>query len=327
MTMGGSWAYNPQETNWKAPQQLVQNLVNVVSGGGNYLLNIGPTPRGTFPPEAVERLKHIGRWMNTYHESIYGATYTPLRDQSWGQATRNGDKVYLHIFHWPLDGELVIAAFPGKVQKANLFAGEALAFHQEGERLEITLPADAPDPDVSVLAIEIDPAEKGWSAYNAPIPATIEPKKYIQDQAIASFIVNVVLNGAIAFCAYSFFRHFSYYEVAKDILITVFIIAFLTSWIMVGSARNEYVKGNLARHPTKRRGLKLPTTPLWRGLLIGFACAVVFGGLVSALVYLFSSSGMSNWAYAFYKTIYAGLSGALASALTIWSVASDENRK
>jgi len=327
MTMGGSWAYNPKETSWKAPIQLVQNLVNVVSRGGNYLLNVGPTSRGTFPPESIERLKYIGRWMNTYNQSIYGATYTPLQGQPWGQATRNGDKIYLHIFDWPADGKLSVENFPGSARTVRLFAGDPVIFTQRGETLEIALPAQGPDPDVSILTVEIDPAERGWSAFNEPIPATVEPKKYIKDQATASFIINAVLNGAIAFCAYSFYEHFSYYEVAKDILITVFVIAFLTSWIMVGSARNEYKKGNLALHPSKRRGLHLPKSAFLRGLLIGAVCTILWGGLLSGLVYLVSPAGMGNWAYAFLKTFFTGVSGAFASALTVLSVVSDKNRR
>ncbi len=327
MTMGGSWGYNPEETNWKEPKQLVQNLVNVVSRGGNYLLNVGPTPRGTFPPEAVERLQHIGRWMKTHHQSIYRATYTPLQGQAWGQATRSGDKIFLHLFDWPADGKLVVENFPGSARTVNLFAGQALTFTQAGPRLEIALPATGPDPDVSVLTVEIDPAEKGWTEYSEPVVTTKEPKKYINEQAKSSFIINAVLNGAIAFCAYSFFKHFSYYEVAKDILITVFVIAFLTAWIMVGAARGEYKKGNLTRHPSTRRGPSLPKVPILRGLLIGLVCTIVWGGLLSGLVYLLSPTGMGNWAYAFLKTFFTGASGALASALTVWSVVSDENRK
>jgi hypothetical protein len=57
------------------------------------------TSAGTFPPEAVERLQHIGRWMKSYNQSIYGATYTPMQGQAWGRATRKGDKLYqsLHL--------------------------------------------------------------------------------------------------------------------------------------------------------------------------------------------------------------------------------------
>jgi hypothetical protein len=328
MTMGSSWAYNPKEDNWKEPKQLICNLVNVVSRGGNYLLNIGPDARGLFPPETVERLQSIGRWMQINGPSIHGATYTPLHGESWGQATRNGDKVYLHIFEWPADGRLVVQPFSGQARSIRLLTGEPLKYTQKERTLEIALPAESPDPDVPALEVEIDPAEKGWSEYSAPVPVTVEPKKYIKDQATASFIINAALNGAIAFCAYSFYSHFSYFEVAKDILITVFVIAFLTSWIMVGAARGEFRKGNLTRHPSTRGRLKLPKTPVLRGLLIGLACALVFGGiLLAGPIYLLSPEGMGNWVYAFFKTLYTGASGAIASALTVMSVAGDENRR
>lgn len=218
-------------------------------------------------------------------------------------------------------------SFPASARTAGLFSGETLAFRQEGARLEISVPPAGPDPDVSVLTVEIDSTEKGWSEYHPPIPATIEPRKYIKDQAVSSFIVNAVLNGLLAFCAYAFYKSFTYKQVATDILEAVFIISFLTSWIMVGSARGEYKKGNLTLHPTRSAGSSLPKIPILRGLLIGVICTIVWGGLLSGLVYLISPAGMNNWIYAFFKTIYTGLSGALASALTVLSVVSDANRR
>lgn len=330
MTMGRSWAHNPQEENWKEPGMLIRNLVEVVSRGGNYLLNVGPTARGTFPMEAVERLQHIGRWMKKYQSSIHGTTYTPLQGQEWGRATRRGDSVQLHIFNWPTEGQLLVDRFPGHAQKVRLFGGEMLPFVQEGGQLTITLPSVKPDPDVPVLTVEIDPQESSWSEYSAPVPTTVEPKKYIKDQAVGSFLVNAVLNGALAFCAYSFYQHFSYSEVVRDILITVFIISFLTSWIMVGAARGEYRKGNLSLHPTPsatKQGLKLPDKPILRALLIGAVSTIAWGGICLALpIYFLSPGGIGNWAYALFKTLYTGASGAIASALTVWSVLIDKNR-
>jgi alpha-L-fucosidase len=328
MTMGQSWAYNPTEAKWKSPRELIHNLVNVVGRGGNYLLNIGPTSSGKFPPEAVENLKAIGQWMKKNHEAIYGATYTPLSGQAWGQATRKGDKIYLHVFDWPTDGKLTVDSFPASARTVGLGAASPLTFSQRGQTLEIGLPAQSPDTDASVIVVDIDPAEKGWSEYSAPVPATVEPKKYIKDQAVASFIINAVLNGLIAFCSYLAYTSFTLKQVTDDIVVTVFIITFLTSWIMVGSARGEYRKGNLARHPTTRRRLGLPANPLVRGLLIGILCTIIWGGFIlSGLVRIVSPDGMSNWAYMIVKTIYTGLSGALASALTVMTVVGDENRR
>ncbi len=153
MTMGRSWAWNPDEQNWKTSRELLRNLVSVVSHGGNFLLNVGPTARGVFPPEAVERLRHMGRWLQTYPDSIYGSTYTPLQGLTWGQATRKADRLYLHIFEWPANNRLDVGTFPYTAQSVSLYTGEALAFTQAGQHLEITVPQRAPDPDVSVLVI------------------------------------------------------------------------------------------------------------------------------------------------------------------------------
>ncbi len=161
MTMGQSWAYNPDETDWKAPGQLVRNLVEVISRGGNYLLNIGPTASGVFPPEAIERLQHIGQWIDRNYEFIYDSTYTPLQGLTWGQATRKGNRVYLHIFDWPSEPKLEIDHFPETVSAVRLITGDPLAFSQSGQQLEMALPRQASDPDVSVIVVTIDDAEKG----------------------------------------------------------------------------------------------------------------------------------------------------------------------
>jgi hypothetical protein len=327
MTMGQTWAHNPAETKWKAPRTLVRNLVSVVSRGGNYLLNVGPSAQGSFPPEAIERLKYIGRWMKTYNQAIYGTTYTPLQAQAWGAATRKGKKLYLHLFEWPVEGKLIVDSFPGQALSVSLHGGVALAFSQNGTQLEIRLPEASPDPDVSVLDVEIDPAENGWNAYSAPLPTTIPLKKYIQDQAIASAEINSFLNGLIAFFSYRTRANIPYAEAAVDILITVFIITFLTAWIMVGSARGQYAKGNIQRHVSPRRRLRLPKSGILRALLISAACVILFGGLfLNGLISLVSPVEINHWAYILIKTLYTGASGALASALAVLSVANDENR-
>ncbi len=71
MTMGGSWSYNPLD-HYKPTRQLIHLLVDIVSKGGNFLLNVGPTPQGELPAEALERMKEIGAWMKVNGEAIYG---------------------------------------------------------------------------------------------------------------------------------------------------------------------------------------------------------------------------------------------------------------
>jgi alpha-L-fucosidase len=71
MTMGGSWSFNPAD-NYKPARRLIHLLVDIVSKGGNFLLNIGPNAEGDFAPEAYGRLREIGDWLSVNGEAIYG---------------------------------------------------------------------------------------------------------------------------------------------------------------------------------------------------------------------------------------------------------------
>lgn len=159
MTMGQTWGYNPAEMRWKAPNQLARNLVDVTAGGGNYLLNVGPAPDGTFPPEAIERLEYVGRWLARNGEAIFGSTYAPPLSGFNGRVTRKGNCYYLHVYDWPGGGQLEAAEFPAVAVKARLLAGGELSFAQEGGRLRIQVPVEAPDDPVAVIGVETEAAQ------------------------------------------------------------------------------------------------------------------------------------------------------------------------
>ncbi|HJP82516.1 MAG TPA: alpha-L-fucosidase [Fimbriimonadaceae bacterium] len=99
MTMNDTWGFSSHDHNWKSSAKLVQNLIDCVSKGGNYLLNVGPTAEGLIPQPSIERLAQVGNWTSTYGESIYGAQASPFPKQlPWGRVTRKGDTWYCHIF-------------------------------------------------------------------------------------------------------------------------------------------------------------------------------------------------------------------------------------
>lgn len=68
--MGGGWSYSFNPT-FKTGRELVHMLVDIVAKGGNLLLNIGPSPEGTWPADAYDRLEKIGSWMDINSEAIY----------------------------------------------------------------------------------------------------------------------------------------------------------------------------------------------------------------------------------------------------------------
>jgi alpha-L-fucosidase len=153
MTMNKTWAYNPTDRAYKPSAQLVRNLVQVVGRGGNYLLNIGPTPEGKFPPEAEERLAAIGQWMAANHKAIHDTTYGPLQDIPFATTTTKRGAVYLHVLAWPASGQIVLEELDEVSSISVLATGEQLTFGQCGGELVIKVPRQAPDPAISVLAI------------------------------------------------------------------------------------------------------------------------------------------------------------------------------
>jgi alpha-L-fucosidase len=154
MTINDTWAYNKSDRNFKSERTLIRSLVEVASRGGNFLLNVGPQPDGQIQPEFQQRLRAIGNWLTLNGDSIYGTAYGPIQDVP-GIRTTTGDKtIYVHVFDWPA----TVLAIPGisrRVLSARLLAnGEALQFRQKLESIEIDLPRQAPDPNVSVIALK-----------------------------------------------------------------------------------------------------------------------------------------------------------------------------
>ncbi len=95
MTMGDSWSYIVKE-NYKSPRKLIHTLCDIVSKGGNLLLNIAPGPDGAWHPEAYDRLRDIGAWMDVNSTAIYG-TVSPKNGvfRSGNLAfTQKGAKIY-----------------------------------------------------------------------------------------------------------------------------------------------------------------------------------------------------------------------------------------
>lgn len=99
MTLGRKWSWSKYDVDWKTPAQVIFNLVDITSKGGNYLLGIGPKPDGSLPTPATEILPQVGKWLDEYGESVYNAG--AIRDQlrfREGIATQGDDKIYLHFF-------------------------------------------------------------------------------------------------------------------------------------------------------------------------------------------------------------------------------------
>ncbi len=154
MTINDTWAYNKNDHGYKSEQTLIRGLVEVASRGGNFLLNVGPQPDGHIQPEFQQRLRAIGDWLTLNGDSIYGTTYGPVQGVNGLRTTANDKSIFVHVLDWPA-AALVVAGIDAKVMSARLLAnGRPLTFRQSDGKLAIDVPPQAPDANVSVIALK-----------------------------------------------------------------------------------------------------------------------------------------------------------------------------
>ena len=160
MTINRTWGFKKDDVGWKSTQELLHNLIDIASKGGNYLLNVGPTAEGLIPEACIERLEQMGAWLQKNGESIYGSSASPFAKLPWGRCTTKvtdaGTTLYLHVFDWPKDGKLLVPGLENEVTSARLLiGGEKLTFEKTESGVVLDLPVEAPDPIASVITLEV----------------------------------------------------------------------------------------------------------------------------------------------------------------------------
>lgn len=163
-TMNASWGFKKEPLAWKDADDLLKELILTVSKGGNYLLNVGPLPDGSLPPQAIERFEFIGKWMHTNSESIYGTSASPFKQHTWnGACTQKNHadgscSLYLHIFEPPTNGYLELNGLSNKDFTATVLGSDTpLTSKQSLNALRIKLPATG-DQKFSVIEVKLKKA-------------------------------------------------------------------------------------------------------------------------------------------------------------------------
>ena len=135
-TLNGTWGYSKMNQKWKTTEMLIHELVDVVSRGGNYLLNIGPEPDGSIPEESIRLFREIGQWMKVNGEAIYGTRANPFNEEfKWGRVTRKDkDQFYLIMYDMPEDGRIVLPCTFGKVKASQLGGKAKIRVSQQTEQ-------------------------------------------------------------------------------------------------------------------------------------------------------------------------------------------------
>jgi alpha-L-fucosidase len=165
-TTNESYGWNQFDDSHKSPAHFIQLLAKAAARGGNILMNVGPMGDGRMDPKDVAILKRLADWWIVNGESIRGTTRTPLPVQAWGESTRKGNTLYLHVFNWPANGELVVGGLKSNVKRARLLAERTIqqppalkAGRENSLDVKISgLPAIPPGEGDFVIVLECDGA-------------------------------------------------------------------------------------------------------------------------------------------------------------------------
>jgi alpha-L-fucosidase len=155
-TLNRTWGYKKNDEDWKDPRDLIGKLVDIVSKGGNYLLNVGPTAEGVIPAGSQKVLREVGKWLKVNGESIYGTTPSPFYfpDITW-RVTVKPNTLYVHVLNWP-GSKLTLDGLESKVTEAYLLdGGRKVNFQQKAGTLDVTLPPFPLDVNDTVVVLKI----------------------------------------------------------------------------------------------------------------------------------------------------------------------------
>jgi len=166
MTINDSWGWQPQDHDFKTPNELIRMLADTLDMGGNLLLDFGPHADGTIPQQEVSTLKEIGRWVRRNQEAIYGSRAGIPKDYYYGDSTLSKDHrtLYLFVTGKP-NGPLIVKGLQNRVLAARSLGSAAkVTTHLSGKwsstgapgLLYIDVPDAALDPQVSVIALKLD---------------------------------------------------------------------------------------------------------------------------------------------------------------------------
>jgi hypothetical protein len=162
-TTNESYGWSKFDSSHKSVAHFIQMLAKAVPRGGNTLMNVGPMGDGRIDPKDMAILNGIGDWWRVNGESVQGCDRTPLAVQTWGESTRKGNRLYLHVFDWPSDRKLVVGGLKSRVRSPRLLAdsGDTIGYKLRARALNDSdviiegLPLRARDQADSVISLEV----------------------------------------------------------------------------------------------------------------------------------------------------------------------------
>ena len=163
LTVGNQWSFSPNDS-YKSTLTCLTDLLLCAGGDGNLLLNIGPTPAGTFVAGETTPLNEMGAWLAQYGKSVYGTRGGPYKSASNFASTRAGKVIYLHLF--PPQSTVTLPPLPTNIVSASVLTGGDVTVAQSDSSVVLNLSATAISN--SVVTVQLNLAD---SAMDIPVLA------------------------------------------------------------------------------------------------------------------------------------------------------------
>jgi alpha-L-fucosidase len=173
MTMNNNWGYQPQDKNFKTPYEIITIFADVVSHGGNLLLDIGPKEDGTIPEEEVHILKELGRWNKKHSEAIFNTLGGIAAGHFYGPTTLSKDSSTLYLFlPGKTTGQVMLKGLQNKIESIEVVGNGTQLQHKIVGKISwsavpglvyIDVPANVQDEYITVLKLKLDQAVKLYS--------------------------------------------------------------------------------------------------------------------------------------------------------------------
>ena len=166
MTINDNWGYQQRDRNWKTPYEIISILVDVVSNGGNLLLDIGPKADGTIPGEQVQVLRELGAWNKVNGEAIFDTRPGIPQGHFYGPTTLSKDSSTLYLFlHGRNAGPVLLKGLSNKIEAISILGSDAPVAHKIVGKISwssvpglvyIDVPEKSLDRYVTVLKLKLD---------------------------------------------------------------------------------------------------------------------------------------------------------------------------
>ncbi len=165
MTTNDNWGFH-HDNNWKTPYEIISIFVDVVSNGGNLLLDMGPKEDGSIPAEQINVLKELGAWNKKHAEAVFNTIGGIPQGHFYGPTTLSKDSTVLYLFlQGQSSGQLMLKGLVNKIEEITVVGNGTKLTHKVIGKISwspvpglvyIDVPANVLDKYITVLKLKLD---------------------------------------------------------------------------------------------------------------------------------------------------------------------------